>query len=60
MEETLDLSSDRILNEYKIFTKLHISCTHRKKELPEDGEELRPKHVEATINKQKQCAESWC
>jgi len=30
----------------------HISCTHQKNhELPEDGQELRPKHVRAIINK---------
>jgi hypothetical protein len=35
---------------YKVTHKLHTS---QKNELPEDGQELRPKHVEATINKQK-------
>jgi len=28
--------------------------------LPEDVQELRPKHVGAIINKQKHCATSWC
>jgi hypothetical protein len=28
-------------------------------ELPEDGQQLRPKHVGALINKRKRCATSW-
>jgi len=28
--------------------------------LPEDGQQLRPKHVGALINKEKCCATNWC
>jgi len=35
----------------------HINLTHKKYVVREDGQELRPKHVEAIIKKH--CATSW-
>jgi hypothetical protein len=42
---------------YKLKHKLHTLKTF---ELPKDGRQLRPEHVEALINKRKSCSTSWC
>jgi hypothetical protein len=41
----------------KLTELLHTS---KKLELPDDHQELKPKHVVAIINKRKHCAISWC